>query len=269
MSTTTFELRRPGPDPAGAGARGRGAGGPASCGGGGAGGGAGVGARPLCRRRMGEAAGWRSDAVPPPGPAAALFGERALPIAGAGRRWWRSSRCTSSPRCSTCPTRRRWRCWVTCWTWPTVCRGCGRWCGARVPVHLARGLPGSPATCPWLRPGMRTGCWSGSRVGSTRTASASWSTRPGCTRTRTVRSPTTTPPSRNGGSRCTTRGAPGTSAVFMTLDTADAVAFDHTVSTMAATIGSLGHEGDPGRAACPRGRAAGGPAGRAGPAGRG
>ena len=39
-------------------------------------------------------------------------------------------------------------------------------------------------------------------------------------------------------------GAPGTSAVFMTLDTADAVAFDHTVSTMAATMRSLGHEGE-------------------------
>jgi hypothetical protein len=39
-------------------------------------------------------------------------------------------------------------------------------------------------------------------------------------------------------------GAPGTSAVFMTLDTGDAVAFDHTVSTMAATMRSLGHGGD-------------------------
>ncbi len=39
-------------------------------------------------------------------------------------------------------------------------------------------------------------------------------------------------------------GAPGTSAVFMTLDTADAVSFDHTVSTMAATMRSLGHHGD-------------------------
>ncbi|WP_439938722.1 hypothetical protein ACS3YM_03675 [Nocardia sp. N13] len=40
------------------------------------------------------------------------------------------------------------------------------------------------------------------------------------------------------------QGAPGTSEVFMTLDTADAVAFDHTVSTMAATMRSLGHPGD-------------------------
>ncbi|GAA5117146.1 hypothetical protein GCM10023339_27310 [Alloalcanivorax gelatiniphagus] len=39
-------------------------------------------------------------------------------------------------------------------------------------------------------------------------------------------------------------GAPGTSAVFMTLDTADAVAFDHTISTMASTMRSLGHPGD-------------------------
>ncbi len=39
-------------------------------------------------------------------------------------------------------------------------------------------------------------------------------------------------------------GAPGTSQVFMTLDTADAVAFDHTVTTMATTIGALGHPGD-------------------------
>ena len=35
-------------------------------------------------------------------------------------------------------------------------------------------------------------------------------------------------------------GAPGTSEVFMTLDTADALAFDHTVSAMAATMRSLG-----------------------------
>ena len=38
-------------------------------------------------------------------------------------------------------------------------------------------------------------------------------------------------------------GAPGTSAVFMTLDTADAVAFDHTVTTMATTMRALGHPG--------------------------
>lgn len=39
-------------------------------------------------------------------------------------------------------------------------------------------------------------------------------------------------------------GAPGTSAVFMTLDTTDAISFDHTVTTMAATMRSLGHHGD-------------------------
>ena len=38
-------------------------------------------------------------------------------------------------------------------------------------------------------------------------------------------------------------GAPGTGEVFMVLDEADTVAFDHTVSTMAATIGLLGHHG--------------------------
>ncbi|WP_210649994.1 HNH endonuclease signature motif containing protein [Nocardioides sp. SYSU D00065] len=43
---------------------------------------------------------------------------------------------------------------------------------------------------------------------------------------------------------CHELGAPGTSEVFMTLDTADAVAFDHTVTTMAATMRSLGHPGD-------------------------
>ncbi|MFC7362845.1 HNH endonuclease signature motif containing protein, partial [Nocardioides astragali] len=39
-------------------------------------------------------------------------------------------------------------------------------------------------------------------------------------------------------------GAPGSSEVFMTLDTADAAAFDSTVSTMAATMRALGHPGD-------------------------
>jgi hypothetical protein len=40
------------------------------------------------------------------------------------------------------------------------------------------------------------------------------------------------------------QGAPGVSEVFMSLDTADAVAFDHTVSTMATTMKALGHHGD-------------------------
>ncbi len=39
------------------------------------------------------------------------------------------------------------------------------------------------------------------------------------------------------------RGAPGTGEVFMVLDEADTVAFDHTVSTMAAATGLLGHPG--------------------------
>jgi hypothetical protein len=40
------------------------------------------------------------------------------------------------------------------------------------------------------------------------------------------------------------QGAPGVSEVFMSLDTADAVAFDQTVSTMATTMKALGHYGD-------------------------
>ncbi|MBD3915828.1 HNH endonuclease signature motif containing protein [Nocardioides hwasunensis] len=40
------------------------------------------------------------------------------------------------------------------------------------------------------------------------------------------------------------RGAPGVSEVYMSLDTADALAFDHTVSTMATTMRVLGHPGD-------------------------
>ncbi|WP_210650493.1 HNH endonuclease signature motif containing protein [Nocardioides sp. SYSU D00065] len=39
-------------------------------------------------------------------------------------------------------------------------------------------------------------------------------------------------------------GAPGVSEVYMSLDTADAVAFDHTVSMMAVTMRSLGHPGE-------------------------
>ena len=45
------------------------------------------------------------------------------------------------------------------------------------------------------------------------------------------------------------RGAPGAGEVFMTLDTADAIAFDHTISKMAATMRSLGHEGELGSGA--------------------
>jgi hypothetical protein len=40
------------------------------------------------------------------------------------------------------------------------------------------------------------------------------------------------------------QGAPGVSEVFMSLDVADAVAFDHTVSTMSTTMKALGHPGD-------------------------
>ncbi|TGN62690.1 HNH endonuclease [Nocardioides eburneiflavus] len=40
------------------------------------------------------------------------------------------------------------------------------------------------------------------------------------------------------------QGAPGVSEVFMSLDVADAVAFDHTVSTMSTTMRALGHPGD-------------------------
>ena len=40
------------------------------------------------------------------------------------------------------------------------------------------------------------------------------------------------------------KGAPGCSQVLMLLDTADAIGFDATVSTMAATMGALGHPGD-------------------------
>ena len=40
------------------------------------------------------------------------------------------------------------------------------------------------------------------------------------------------------------QGAPGVSEVFMSLDTGDAVAFDQTVSTMATTMQALGHHGD-------------------------
>lgn len=39
------------------------------------------------------------------------------------------------------------------------------------------------------------------------------------------------------------QGAPGTGEVFMILDEADALAFDRTVTTMAATAGALGHPG--------------------------
>lgn len=39
------------------------------------------------------------------------------------------------------------------------------------------------------------------------------------------------------------QGAPGTGEVFMVLDEADALAFDRTVTTMAATAGVLGHPG--------------------------
>jgi hypothetical protein len=40
------------------------------------------------------------------------------------------------------------------------------------------------------------------------------------------------------------QSAPGVSEVFMSLDTADAIAFDTTISTMATTMKALGHHGD-------------------------
>jgi hypothetical protein len=50
------------------------------------------------------------------------------------------------------------------------------------------------------------------------------------------------------------QGAPGTSEVFMVLDTADAAAFDASVTSVAATLGALG---DPGGVDVRRARAAG------------
>jgi hypothetical protein len=194
----------------------------------------------------GEVAGWRADTIHTPGTAAALFGERALPIAGTG----------TPPVAEFCVmelaavldlsheatlallgdvldlAHRLPR------TWALVR-------GLRVPVHLGREAARESRDLSVAAAGHadRLLAWQPRRLNPHRVGVLVHEARLYADPDRAIADHDTALAAR----RVEVHhddGAPGTSAVFMRLDTADAVAFDHTVSTMAATMRSLGHGGE-------------------------
>jgi hypothetical protein len=193
----------------------------------------------------GEVAGWRSDTIPTPGSAAALFGERALPIAGTG-----------TPLVAVCVmelaavldlsheatlallgdvldlAHRLPRVWA-------LVRG------LRVPVHLGREAARESRDLSVAAAGHadRLLAWQPRRLNPHRVGVLVHEARLYADPDRAIADHD----AAMGARRVEVHhdeGAPGTSAVFMRLDTADAVAFDHTLSTMAATMRSLGHGGE-------------------------
>ena len=193
----------------------------------------------------GEVAGWRSDTVRRPGTAAALFGERALPIAGEGTPLVAefcvmelaavldlSHEATLALLGDVVDLAHRLpRLWALR--------------ALRVPVHLAR-LAASESrdlTVSAAGHADRLLAWQPRRLNPHRVGVLVHEARLYADPDRAIADHDAAMDARKVEVHHE-EGAPGTSAVFMTLDTADAVAFDHTVSTMAATMRSLGHEGE-------------------------
>lgn len=191
-------------------------------------------------------AGWRSETIRTPGSAAALFGERALPIAGAGTPLVaefavvelaavldQSYEATLALVGDVLDLAHRLpRLWA-------LVRD------LRVPVHLAREAARVSRDLDLAAVGHadRLLVWQPRRLNPHRVGALVHEARLYADPDRAIADHDTA----LGARRVEVHhdeGAPGTSAVFMTLDTADAVAFDHTVSTMASTMRSLGHHGD-------------------------
>ncbi len=194
----------------------------------------------------GEVAGWRSDAIHPVGSPGFLFGEQALPIAGVGTPLVAefcvpelaavldlSHEATLALLGDVLDLAHRLpRLWA-------LVRG------LRVPVHLARLAAGESRDLSVAAVGHadRLLAWQPRRLNPHRIETLVHEARLYADPDRAIADHDEALASR----RVEVRhedGAPGTSEVFMRLDTADAVAFDHTVSTMAATMRSLGHEGE-------------------------
>ncbi|WP_224275544.1 HNH endonuclease signature motif containing protein [Nocardioides lacusdianchii] len=196
----------------------------------------------------GEVAGWRSDTIRTPGTAAALFGERALPLAGEGTPLVAefcvmelaavldvSHEATLALLGDVLDLAHR------------LPRLCALVRALRVPVHLAR-LAASESrdlTLSAAEHADRLLAWQPRRLNPHRVGVLVHEARLYADPDRAIADHDAAMDARKVEVHHE-EGAPGTSAVFMTLDTADAVAFDHTVSTMAATMRSLGHEGEAG-----------------------
>lgn len=194
----------------------------------------------------GEVAGWRSDTIRRPGTAAALFGERALPLAGDGTPLVAefcvmelaavldlSHEATLALLGDVLDLAHRLpRLWA-------LVRS------LRVPVRLAR-LAASESrdlAASAAAQADRLLVWKPRRLNPHRVSVLVHEARLYADPDRAIADHDAAMDARRVEVQHE-EGAPGASEVFMTLDTADAVAFDHTVSTMAATLRSLGHEGE-------------------------
>ena len=193
-----------------------------------------------------EVAGWRSDTIPAPGSAAALFAERPLPLAGAGTplvaefcvmelsaALGQSHEATLALLGDVLDLAHRLpRLWA-------LVRA------LRVPVRLAREAARVSRDLDLAAAGHadRLLVWQPRRLNPHRIGVLVHEARLYADPDRAIADHDAALGARGVDVRHD-EGAPGTSAVFMTLDTGDAVAFDHTVSTMASTMASLGHPGD-------------------------
>ncbi len=193
----------------------------------------------------GDAAGWRSEAIATPGSAAALFGERALPIAGVGTPAVAEFAVMELAAVLDLSheavlalvgdvldlAHRLPRVWA-------LVRG------LRVPVHLGREAARVSRDLDPAAVGHadRLLAWQPRRLNPHRVGVLVHEARLYADPDRAIADHDHVLGKRRVEVHHE-EGAPGTSEVFMTLDTADAVAFDHTVALMASHIGDLGHGG--------------------------
>ena len=194
---------------------------------------------------LAESAGWRSDTIETPGSAAALFGERPLPIAGAGTPLVaefavmelsavleQSHEATLALLGDVLDLAHRLpRLWE-------LVRG------LRVPVRLAREAARVSRDLDIVAAAHadRLLVWQPRRLNPHRIGVLVHESRLYADPDRAIADHDTALAARRV-DVLHDEGAPGASAVHMTLDIADALAFDHTVTTMATTMRALGHPG--------------------------
>lgn len=192
-----------------------------------------------------QAAGWRSDAAPAPGSAAALFGEQAVPIAGPGAPLVAefapmelAAALDLSHEAALALlgdvldlAHRLPRLWA-------LVRD------LRVPVHVARraAQESRDLSADAADHADRLLVWQPRRLNPHRIGVLVHEARLYADPDRAVADHDAAAAARKVDVRLG-HGAPGTGEVFMVLDEADAMAFDQTVTTMAATAGVLGHPG--------------------------
>ncbi len=205
-----------------------------------------MGPRPRPLRRDDDAAGWRSETIHRPGSAAALFGERATPIAGVGTPLVAefavmelaavldlSHEATLALLGDVLDLAHRLP-----RTWALVR-------ALRVPVHLGREAARASRDLDLVAAGHadRLLAWRPRRLNPHRIGTLVHEARLYADPDRAIADHDHALAARRVEVRYG-ESAPGTGEVFMVLDEADTVAFDHTVSTMAATMRALGHHGD-------------------------